>query len=56
LRWTIGYGYRPALALIPLGVLALAGSVLFLFASQHPDPLHPVLRPAKPGSTGAARF
>ena len=55
LRWTIGYGYRPALALIPLAVLVLAGSLLFLLASQHPDPLHPVLRPAKPG-TGAAGF
>jgi len=36
LRWTIGYGYRPARALIPLAVLALVGSLLFLFASQHP--------------------
>ena len=54
LRWTIGYGYRPALALIPLAVLMLTGSLLFLFASQHPDPLH-LLHPAKTG-TGAAGF
>ena len=32
LRWTIGYGYRPVLALIPLAVLVLAGSVLFAVA------------------------
>jgi hypothetical protein len=46
LRWTIGYGYRPALALIPLAVLVLAGSVLFQIASHCPDLLHP----AKTGS------
>jgi hypothetical protein len=56
LRWTIGYGYRPARALIPLAVLALIGSVLFLFASQHPDPLHPVLHAAKPGSPEQPAF
>ena len=53
LRWTIGYGYRPALALIPLAVLVLAGSLLFLLASQHPDPLHPAA-PGQAGGTGAA--
>jgi hypothetical protein len=36
LRWIIGYGYRPALALIPLAVLVLAGSLLFVLASQQP--------------------
>lgn len=46
LRWSIGYGYRPALALIPLAVLVQAGSVLFRIAAQYPDQLHP----AKPGS------
>jgi hypothetical protein len=56
LRWTIGYGYRPALALIPLAVLVLAGSLLFLLASQHPDPTHPILRPAKPGSPEQPAF
>jgi predicted membrane protein len=45
LRWTIGYGYRPALALIPLAVLILAGSVLFLVASDDLGQL----RPAKTG-------
>jgi hypothetical protein len=56
LRWTIGYGYRPVLALIPLAVLVLVGSLLFLFASQHPDPLHPMLRPARPGSPEQSAF
>jgi hypothetical protein len=56
LRWTIGYGYHPARALIPLGILVLVGSLLFLFASQQPDPLHPVLRPAKPGSPEQPAF
>jgi hypothetical protein len=39
LRWTIGYGYRPALALIPLIVLLVAGTVIFAVA--HPHQLHP---------------
>jgi hypothetical protein len=52
LRWTIGYGYRPALALIPLGFLALLGSVLFTIASHHPDQLHP----AHPGTHEQPRF
>jgi hypothetical protein len=56
LRWTIGYGYRPVLALIPLTLLVLAGSVLFLLASQHPDPLHPVLHAAKPGAPEQPTF
>lgn len=56
LRWTIGYGYRPALALIPLTLLVLAGSLLFLLASQHPDPQRPVLRPAKPGASEQPAF
>ena len=56
LRWTIGYGYRPVLALVPLIVLVLVGSVLFLFASQYPDPLHPLLRPAKPTSPEQPAF
>ena len=43
LRWTIGYGYRPALALIPFTILLLTGSVLF-------DAAYPAdLRPAKTG-------
>jgi hypothetical protein len=46
LRWTIGYDYRPALAVIPMLVLGTAGSVLFHFASAHPRLLHP----AKTGS------
>ena len=33
-RWRIGYGFRPAL--IPLAVLVLAGSLLFVLASQQP--------------------
>ena len=56
MRWTIGYGYRPALALIPLTLLVLAGSLLFLLASQSPDPLHPMLRPAKPGAPEQPAF
>ena len=43
LRWTIGYGYRPALALIPLAVLLIGRSVIFAIA--YPDQL----RPAKAG-------
>lgn len=46
LRWSIGYGYRPALALIPLIVLVTAGSLLFQAASQDPMVLHA----AKPGT------
>jgi hypothetical protein len=41
LRWTIGYGYRPILALIPLAVLLAAGSVLFEVASHDRELLHP---------------
>jgi hypothetical protein len=37
-------------------VLVLAGSLLFLLASQHPDPRHPVLRPAKPASPEQPAF
>lgn len=44
LRCTIGYGYRPMLALIWLAVLVILGSLIF--AVGHPD----LLRPAKPGS------
>jgi hypothetical protein len=50
--WTIGYGYRPALALIPLAVLILVGSLLFLVASHDPGLLHP----AKPGSPEQPTF
>jgi hypothetical protein len=46
LRWMIGYSYRPVLALVPLAVLVLAGSLLFLVASHSPELLHP----AKPGA------
>jgi hypothetical protein len=43
LRWTIGYGYRPARALIPLAVLLIAGWLIF-------DAAYPMqLRPAKTG-------
>jgi hypothetical protein len=44
LRYTIGYGHRPMLALIWLAVLVILGSPIF--AAGHPD----LLRPAKPGS------
>jgi hypothetical protein len=44
LRWMIGYGYRPARALIPLTVLLIAGTVIFAVA--YPGQLHP----AKTGS------
>jgi hypothetical protein len=44
LRCTIGYGYRPMLALIWLAVLVVLGSLIF--AVGHPN----LLRPAKPGS------
>ena len=44
LRWTIGYGYRPARALIPLTVLLIVGTITF--AIVYPDQLHP----AKTGS------
>ncbi len=50
LRWSIGYGYHPALALIPLAVLVLAGSVLFEVAAHYPDRLHPAKTgPEQPG-------
>lgn len=52
LRWTIGYGYRPSLALIPLITLAVSGSVLFTIASRYPNQLHA----AKPGSTEQPSF
>ena len=48
--------YRPTLSLIPLVSLMLTGSLLFLLASQHPDPLHPMLRLAKPGSPEQPAF
>jgi hypothetical protein len=35
LRWTIGYGYRPARSLIPLVVLAVFGWWLFDVAHRH---------------------
>jgi hypothetical protein len=41
LRWTIGYGYRPVLALVPLVVLAVVGWWLFDVASHDPSLLHP---------------
>ena len=41
LRWTIGYGYRPALALIHVGWLLLLGWWLFDVAYQDPNLLHP---------------
>jgi hypothetical protein len=44
LRYTIGYGHRPMLALIWLAVLVILGSPIF--AAGHPD----LLRPVKPGS------
>jgi hypothetical protein len=44
LRWTIGYGYRPALVLIPLALLLACGSVIF--AAAYPEHL----RPAKSGA------
>jgi hypothetical protein len=46
LRYTIGYGYRPALALIPLTALILGGSVLFQIASRD----HRLLHAARSGS------
>jgi hypothetical protein len=52
LRWSIGYGYRPALALIPLLLLIETGSLLFLTASEHPE----LLYPAKPGSPEQPSF
>jgi hypothetical protein len=39
LYWTIGYGYQPAKALIPLAGLLVAGTVIFGYA--YPDQLHP---------------
>jgi hypothetical protein len=45
LRWTIGYGYRPALALIHVGWLLVLGWWLFNVAYQDPN----LLRPAKSG-------
>ena len=53
---TIGYGYRPARALILLALMSLVGSAVFLLASQHPDPQHAVLHPAKPGSPEQPAF
>jgi hypothetical protein len=50
LRGTIGYGYRPARALIPLVVLILVGSLLFDIA--YPT----LLRPMKSNSTESSDF
>ena len=44
LRWTIGYGYRPVLALIPLALLFFAGWAIF--DAAHPE----MLRPAESGA------
>ena len=52
LRWTIGYGYRPTLALVPLVLLVVGGTTLFTFASRFPDQLHP----AKPGTSEQPAF
>jgi hypothetical protein len=44
LRWTVGYGYRPILVLIPMLVLVVVGSFIFdLLFPEH-------LRPIKPGT------
>jgi hypothetical protein len=40
LRWTIGYGYRPTLAVIPLVLLVIGGTSLFAVPLQFPDQLH----------------
>lgn len=57
LRWTIGYGYRPALALIPLAVLILIGSALFDIASHnHPKLLHPAKSGPEQPSFNAFRY
>ena len=50
LRCTIGYGYRPMLALIWLAVLVVLGSLIF--AVGHPG----LLRAAKPGSSEQPGF
>jgi hypothetical protein len=56
LRWTIGYGYRPALVLLPLTLLALAGSIIFAVASQYPDRLHPAKAGAEQPSFNSFRY
>jgi hypothetical protein len=56
LRWTIGYGYRPALALVPLTLLILVGSVLFQLVSHHPHLLHPAKTGAEQPSFNALRY
>jgi hypothetical protein len=56
LRWTIGYGYRPALALVPLALLILIGSVLFQLLSHHPHLLHPAKTGAEQPSFNALRY
>ena len=52
LQWTIGYGYRPTLAVIPLVLLVIGGTSLFAVAVQFPDQLHP----AKPGTPEQPAF
>jgi hypothetical protein len=56
LRWTIGYGYRPALALVPLALLILIGSVLFQLVSHDPHLLHPAKTGAEQPSFNALRY
>jgi hypothetical protein len=56
LRWTIGYGYRPALVLIPLTLLVLAGSILFGIASRYPDQLHPAKTGTQQPSFNSFRY
>lgn len=56
LRWTIGYGYRPARALIPWLVLLIVGSVLFQLVSDDPTLLHPVKTGPEQPSFNAFRY
>ena len=49
LRWTHRLRLPPGPGADPAGRAGLAGSLLFLIASQHPDPLHP----AAPGQARA---
>jgi hypothetical protein len=55
-RWTIGYGYRPVLALIPWLVLLVVGSVLFQAASHDHNLLHPAKKGPEQPSFDALRY
>ncbi|MGZ4618700.1 MAG: hypothetical protein ACXV3F_08225 [Frankiaceae bacterium] len=54
MRWTIGYGYQPARALVPLVVLFAAGWAMF--DAAHPEQLSPAKTTADQPGFNPARY